>query len=57
MVGIKICAINARIKKYKSILKKKKRKDDKIVLLAKTNLNNIEVVQEKKRKILSRTRF
>ena len=31
--GINICAITARIKKYKSILKKMKKKHDKIVLL------------------------
>ena len=35
-VGIKICAITAAIKKYKSIITKKKRKHDKIVLLAKS---------------------
>ena len=36
-VGIKICAITAGIKKYKSIIKKKKKKHDKIVLLGKSN--------------------
>ena len=43
-VGLKICAITARIKKRKSITKKKKKKKnhDKIVLLAKSKLNNIE---------------
>ena len=35
-VGLKICAITAAIKKYKSIIKKKKKKHDKIILLAKT---------------------
>ena len=35
VVGIKTCAITARIKKYKSIIKKKKKKHDKIVLLVK----------------------
>ena len=30
-VGLKICAITARIKKYNSIIKKKKKKHDKIV--------------------------
>ena len=34
-VEIKNCAITAGIKKYKSIIKKKKRKHDKIVLLGK----------------------
>ena len=37
-VGIKICAIPAGIKKHKSIIKKKKH--IKIVLLAKTKINN-----------------
>ena len=40
--GLSICAIIARIKKYKSIIKKKKKKHDEIVLLAKTKLNSIE---------------
>ena len=43
-VGLKICAITAEIKKYKSIIKKKKKKHDKIALLAKIKLNTIEVV-------------
>ena len=34
-VGIKVCAITAGIKKYKSIIKKKKKKHNKIVLLGK----------------------
>ena len=34
-VGINICTITARIKKYKSIIKKKKKKHDKIILLGK----------------------
>ena len=42
--GIKICVIKAAIKMYKSIIKKKKKKYDKIVLLAKTKLNTIEVL-------------
>ena len=33
-VGLKICVITARIKRYKSIIKKKKKKHDRIVLLA-----------------------
>ena len=32
------------IKKYKSLIKKKKKKHDKIVLLAKPKLNSIEVL-------------
>ena len=43
-VGLKICAITARIKKYKSIIKKNKKKHDKIVLLPKSKLSNIEVL-------------
>ena len=41
-IGLKLCATAARIKKCKSIIKKKKN-NDKIVLLAKTKLNSIEV--------------
>ena len=41
-IGLKICPTTAGIKKNKSIIKKKKRKHDKIVLLAKSKLNNIE---------------
>ena len=44
VVGIKICAIIAGIKKYKSIIKKKKKKHDKIVLLGKDQLNAIEIL-------------
>ena len=44
-VGIKVCAITAGIKKYKSVIKKKRRKKhDKIVLLEK---NTIEVLISK----------
>ena len=46
-IGLKICAIAAGIKKYKSIIKKKKKKHDKIVLLAKSKLNSIEVLISK----------
>ena len=41
---IKICAISAEIKKYKSVKKKKKKKHDKIVSLGKDKLNTIEVL-------------
>ena len=44
-IGLKICAITAGIKNYKPIIKKKKH--DKIVLLAKSNLNSIEVLISK----------
>ena len=47
-VGLKIWLISARIKKYKSIIKKKKKKkNDKIVLLGKTKLDTIEVIISK----------
>ena len=39
-----MCAITAEIKKYKSIVKQKKRKYDKIVLLTKSKLISIEVL-------------
>ena len=42
-IGLKICAIAGGIKKYKSIIKKKKKKHDKIVLLAKSKLSSIKV--------------
>ena len=35
-MGLKLCAIAAGIKKYNSIIKKKKKKNDKIVFLAKS---------------------
>ena len=37
-IELKICVITAGIKKYKSIIKKEKKKHDKIVLLAKSKL-------------------
>ena len=43
-VVIKISAVTAGIKKYKSIIKKKKNKHDKIVLLGKTKLDTNEVL-------------
>ena len=43
-VRLKIYAITAGIKKYKLIIKKKKKNHDKIVLLAKSRLNRIEVL-------------
>ena len=41
-VGLKTFAITAGIKKYKSIIKKKGKKHDKIVLSRKTKLNTIK---------------
>ena len=46
-IGLKICAITAGIKKYKSIIKKKKKKHDKIVSSAKFKLNRIDVLLSK----------
>ena len=44
---LKICALTPGIKKYKSTIKNKKKKHDKIVLLAKSKLNSIEVIISK----------
>ena len=46
-IVLKIWAITSGIKKYKSIIKKKKKKHDKIVLLAKSKLNSIEFLISK----------
>ena len=46
-IGLKICAVTAGIKKYKSIIKKRKKKHNKVKLLAKYKLNNIEVLISK----------
>ena len=46
-IGLKICVITVGMKRYKSIIKKKKKKHDKIVLLAKSKLNSIEVLISK----------
>ena len=42
-VGVKTHPITAGIKKYKSIAKKKRKRHNQMVLLAKTKLNSIEV--------------
>ena len=42
-IGLTICIITAAVKKYKSTIKKKKNMHDKVLLLAKTKLNSIEV--------------
>ena len=47
VVGFKICALTAGIKKCKSIIKKKKKKHDKIKVLAKSKLNSLEVLISK----------
>ena len=46
-IGLKICAIAAGIKTFKSIIKKKKRKHDEIVFLAKFKSNEIDVLISK----------
>ena len=46
-IELKISAIAAGIKTYKSIIKKKKKKHVKIILLAKTKLNIIDVLISK----------
>ena len=46
-IGLKVCAITSRIEKYNSMIKKKKKMHDKIVLLAKSKLNGIEVLISK----------
>ena len=46
-IWLKICVINVGIKKYKQIIKEKKKKHDKIVLLSKSKLNNIEALISK----------
>ena len=43
-IRIKIYSITSGIKQYNSIIKKKKKKYDKIILLAKSKLNSIEVL-------------
>ena len=42
--GLKICAVTAGIKRYKSIIRKKKKKHDKIVLLAKSEFNSVGLI-------------
>ena len=46
-IGLKMFAITAGIKKCKSMIKKNKKSHDKILLLAKTKLNIIEVLISK----------
>ena len=46
-VGINICAIIAGIKKFKSIIKKKKKKHNELAMLGKDKLNAIEVLISK----------
>ena len=46
-VGLKICVITTGIKKYKSIIKKKKEKNDKMVFSARLKLKSIKVLISK----------
>ena len=46
-IGLKICPIAAGIKKYKSIIKNKKKKHDKTVSLAKSKLHSLKVLISK----------
>ena len=46
-MGLKNCALTPGIKKHKLIIKRQKKKDDKIVLLAKSKLNSIELLISK----------
>ena len=41
---LKVCATAGGIKKYKAIIKKKKKNHDKVVFLPKSKLNKIEVL-------------
>ena len=43
-IGLKTCAIEAGIIKHESLIKKKKKKHDKVILLAKSKLNSREVL-------------
>ena len=47
IIRLKICVITAGTKKYKSIIKKKKKNHDKTVLLVKSKLSSIEVLISK----------
>ena len=44
-IGLKTFAITADIKKYKSIIKKKKKEHDKIEFLRKSKSNNIKILK------------
>ena len=46
-IGLKMCVITAGIKKYKSIINKKRKKHHETVLLAKSKLNSIELLISK----------
>ena len=46
-IGLKICGITAAIKMYKSIIMEKRKKHNKIVLIAKSKLNGLEALISK----------
>ena len=46
-IGLQICVTTAGIKKYKSIIKKKKKKHDKTLSFAYSKLNSVEVLISK----------
>ena len=46
-IGLKMCAITGGMTKCKSIIQKKKRRHDKIVLLANSKLSSVEVLISK----------
>ena len=46
-IGLKICTITTGIKKFKAIIKKKKKKHKKTVSLAKSKLSSIKVLISK----------
>ena len=46
-IELTICVITAGIKKYKSIIKKEKKKHDKTVLFTESKLNSVEVLTSK----------
>ena len=46
-IGLKICVRTTGIKKYQSVIKKKKKNYDKILSLAKPKLNRVEVLTSK----------
>ena len=46
-MGLKICVITAAIKKYKSIIKQKKKRRKKIISFVKAKLNSIEALISK----------
>ena len=44
-IGLEICGVMARIKKYKAIIRKKKNNHHKILLFEKSKLNHIKLLR------------